>query len=678
MNRVQLNRKVHFIAALLISFAFQGRAQGVPDTILTRIFALPNDSSRVVYLNDLSLQLVTTAPQTAYSIGYYALGLSSNLKNPTLEAATLENMGILSAHRGENQAALTFYFKAEPLYRSLGDSLSVGYLYRNIGVAYAQGGRSDSAFHGFVISLAYLQGEGSRYYRALTELELAKALYAAKKPVKARYYINRALPAFEAESDMQALAASYNLLGLLKYDEGSPESGDYFFRAREISERMGDSVGAAIHAFNMGLSFERSGDAQRALEQFNQVGKLLDRYGQERLLAALHVNRGLVLLGLQPKDTAALGETQRGITLARKMNDDRTVEKGLSGLATHFKSTGNLQKALEYQELLIQLIEQREQQSLEDMMRQVDNSNLISQQSKEIDLLKLEEKINAQMLEEKDRQRYRLYGGMGLLALAVLIFLWMNRHIRHQNRALEEQYSEIRDQRKKLSKLNKSKDRLFAIIGHDLRGPIGNISRLLTLIPTERDFLTEESQSTLEVAKAGMAETHNLLENLLIWAKSQNENIQLDIRKQKIGPLIDRSIQLQKAHINLKHIRVTSEFPAEMMGQFDYDILYTVIRNLLSNAVKFAPEGSEIKIQAHPAAQGKGIEIDVVDQGSGVPQQIIEALEKPHEDHEPQNGNIKSNGMGLKLCKDLLQFNDGKLQVMSSDTGTRVRVSLPG
>ena len=654
-------------------------AQGVPDSILTKVFSLQNDSARVSYLNDLSLELAPTNPQVAYSVAYYALGLSSNIKNDEIRASTFQNMGMLSAGRNETKAARTFYRQAAHLYEQLQDSLSLGYLHRNVGISFAQEGMADSSFLSYIISLSYLKNPEFRYFRALTEIELAKGLYTSKKPEQAMEYIQGALPVVEANNDLQALAAGYNLLGLLKYDEESPESGDYFRKARQLSEKVGDSVSAAIHAFNLGLSYEQMGDFQGALDQFNRTAPKLERYGITHLMPVLWVNQGLVLLSLNPNDSLAVGSIQKGVNKARSTRDYRTAEKGLAGLVEHYKKIGNPERALGVQQELIEVMNQQSKQNLEDLMRRVENDNRLNRQRREIDLLKLEEKISNQMLREKDIQRYRLLAGLGLALLLIVSFYFLYRHIRRQNKVLNAQFDEIQTQRKKLSKLNKSKDRLFAIIGHDLRGPIGNIARLLTLIPTERDFLTEDSQSTLEVAKAGMVETHNLLENLLIWAKSQNENISLDIRKQKIGPLIERSIQLQKPHLNLKHIKVSSEFPSEMTGQFDYDILYTVIRNLLSNAIKFAPEDSEIKIQAHPAASGKGIEIDVIDQGGGIPEPVIEALEKDLEDHDQKaSGNIRSNGMGLKLCKDLLQFNAGKLQVINTESGARVRVSLPG
>jgi signal transduction histidine kinase len=171
----------------------------------------------------------------------------------------------------------------------------------------------------------------------------------------------------------------------------------------------------------------------------------------------------------------------------------------------------------------------------------------------------------------------------------------------------------------------------------------------------------------------------SLLETLLDWSRVQRGTMELYREKIDITALAADIIDLLKENSIKKNITVSSQIQANTYAFADKNMIGTVIRNLVSNAVKFTNPGGEVKITANPASTGNFIEITVSDNGVGIKEEDIAGLFRI-DVHKKTRGtaNEKGTGLGLILCKEFVEKNNGSIKVVSTPgKGSDFTFTLP-
>ena len=229
----------------------------------------------------------------------------------------------------------------------------------------------------------------------------------------------------------------------------------------------------------------------------------------------------------------------------------------------------------------------------------------------------------------------------------------------------------------KLKEANATKDKLFSIIAHDLRGPIGNFQPVLELLTTEEDLDEADRRALMEGLLQGSKTAFDLLENLLSWAKSQSNRIELKSIYFDVNELIKHNVDLLKPIANQKEIKIEIKADDGLTVFADQDSINLVIRNLLSNAIKFTHNQGAITILAHDS--GTRIEVVVEDNGVGINQEVMAKLFSINSSHTSSGTNQeKGSGLGLVLCKDFVEKNGGEIRVESVlGEGSRFSFTVP-
>ncbi|PWL39419.1 hypothetical protein DKG77_00860 [Flagellimonas aquimarina] len=226
--------------------------------------------------------------------------------------------------------------------------------------------------------------------------------------------------------------------------------------------------------------------------------------------------------------------------------------------------------------------------------------------------------------------------------------------------------NQIEEQAKNLKQSNDLKDRMFSIIGHDLRSPLSAAKLKMDFImrgiinPKDDKFLDETVFDLLKT----MDEALNLLQNLLGWAKSESNQIQVIPEKLNINELVEQTFRLLKLGSDHKQIEMQNNVPVDVFAYADNNMIKTVLRNILSNAIKFTPVEGVIKINSKP---GKSkIVIEIEDNGNGIPKEDIKKILNPNE-HFSKLGTEKEpgTGLGLVLCQNFVKKNGGTLKIRS-------------
>jgi len=233
----------------------------------------------------------------------------------------------------------------------------------------------------------------------------------------------------------------------------------------------------------------------------------------------------------------------------------------------------------------------------------------------------------------------------------------------------------IQQKNEELEALNKTKEKLFSIIAHDLRSPIAQIKSTLDLV--NRDFISkEEFHERSHHFTKQIDQLQDNMNNLLTWSQSQLNGIVTKPQAVNASIIIKEVIELLKQQWQGKDLTIQFEGFDDLVWM-DPDHLKVVVRNLLSNAIKFSKKKHSIVI--NHSRNNKELTIAVRDTGLGMSQQQLDALFTT-EEIVSTHGTDKERGtgLGLKLCKEFLDKNKGEIWAISEQgIGSTFFINIP-
>lgn len=236
----------------------------------------------------------------------------------------------------------------------------------------------------------------------------------------------------------------------------------------------------------------------------------------------------------------------------------------------------------------------------------------------------------------------------------------------------------LQENEQKLNELNLSKDKFFSIIAHDLRSPFTTLMGFSEVLVEDFDsYSKEELKESINMIHDTSKKIFNLLENLLSWSRIQTGRMPFNPTEFDISELCDNTVNLFQENALSKSISLVSVVKPYTFVFADKQMIDAVIRNLVANALKFTPEDKYIKISA--LDKDEFIEISVTDKGIGIKETVFAKLFKIDEHVTSLGTNSeKGSGLGLILCKELVEKNGGKIAVESTfGKGSRFYFTLP-
>jgi len=237
----------------------------------------------------------------------------------------------------------------------------------------------------------------------------------------------------------------------------------------------------------------------------------------------------------------------------------------------------------------------------------------------------------------------------------------------------------LRDAAIKLDDLNKTKDKLFSIIAHDLRSPLSTIIGFSEIMTDEEEpFSVPILQGYAKLLNHVALSTFDLLENLLDWSRLQRGMLKPERTKVLVEELVQEAIGPFADKAESKNIWVTIQMEPGLKIDVDKRMMETVIRNLFTNALKFTPEGGTITLKAERARDNK-LSLCVSDSGIGIPKSMLPLLFTANEVKNRQGlGGEHSSGLGLMLCKEFIDLHQGSIHVETTENkGSTFCINLP-
>lgn len=250
--------------------------------------------------------------------------------------------------------------------------------------------------------------------------------------------------------------------------------------------------------------------------------------------------------------------------------------------------------------------------------------------------------------------------------------------IRHQL-SLVEARRIIDKQTEELIRTIEGRDKLYSVIAHDLRGPLGSIKMILEYLITslDKDMIGEENAEMLSVASHTTEDLFLLLDNLLKWTKNQMGRLNVVFQEIEVVGIVEGVVDIYKSMAQMKVVDVKIDAPQQALGWGDADMIKTVVRNLLGNAIKFSYPKGEIHLRVRDGETS--VVVDVVDHGCGIKEEDQSKMLRTDVQFSTfGTKNEEGSGLGLLLCQDLVKKINGEFWFTSiPNEGSTFSFSIP-
>ena len=419
-----------------------------------------------------------------------------------------------------------------------------------------------------------------------------------------------------------------------------------------------------------GKILQKEGDFKNAEEAFREALQLSRKSGYKEKEAPVLISIGELKLG-----QGALAEAEKLLlealaigTETKSYSVQRSAWKLLSEVyarENNFpKAHACLKKYLEIHDTLINI----------EGARRMSEMRALYDADKQEATIKLLEKDNEISRLATSRRENQL---MVMVLFAVLLLmaagLYYNRYrLKKRSELL------LAEKNRELAILNATKDKFFAILGHDLRNPVFSFKSISTQLKNNlKNLSSEELQYFLEELDKGATSIHQLLINLLEWAKSQRGQVHPEPEEIDLDEMIRQVTGLFESPVRHRNLRINADIPEGLVLVTDRNILFTVLRNVVGNAVKFSPEGGELHIGVFRNAHH--VDVAIRDEGIGMSREDLEKLFRIDVNARSiGSSDQKGSGLGLILSKELLDRIGGSIHVQSTEgNGSTFTIRIP-
>ncbi|MDX2305846.1 MAG: tetratricopeptide repeat protein [Microscillaceae bacterium] len=593
------------------------------DSLLHIYHTTQNEEKKILVLIEISNQYIFMKPDTALQLGQKALNMAEKINFESGKAWVWNRMGVLYFYIGDYPKAYNCYQKSLQLSEKIDNDQCITANLNLIGMFYIK------------------QKEFSKAFKSLK-----RCLHLLKKL-----------------KESEELAKVNNNLGNVYYYQNQFEKAlPYYQECALISRKLNIPRAEGIGLNNLGLCFIGLKRYQEGLEYLFKSKDIFTKINSITQIG--ENNRWIAEAYLRLQDYSKAKEyALASLDIAQKTNSFPTINESAKILFDVYKHEKDFQKALTYHELYKQS---------GDSLFSGEKLKIITDMSAKAELDKKDMELRNQKAINQVQKQVNYVILAGLFITFLMIYLLYNSHQKEKNAKnllakrnilVQQQKEEIQLQAQNLKELNATKDKLFAILGHDLRSPISVLQGSLDLLQ-KREISPDEFMDLSDELKTRVDQVYFILNNLLLWANSQMQGFSTNPTLFDCKTLVDENLRLFQSLANSKQIRLDNEISEETYAWADRDQINIVVRNLVNNALKFTPQQGFILVSA--ARQDKYLQIAVKDSGLGIHAESQQKLFNKNRQFSTMGiQGEKGTGLGLILCQEMIERNQGQIWVES-------------
>lgn len=652
-----------FIFALLFLQISNGQKSKI-DSIEKQINQLrsevnfsPTDTIYINLLNTLGGEIRFYKTDSLLHLSKQALKYSTSISYISGKTNALIGLGDYYSDKGDYSKAISNYKEALALSIENNDPQLILVSRNKLSGEYSLKGDYAKALNGHLENIELAEQTNSVLMLSIINENIA-SLYTSQKDYKQalEFYkkvkkINKKLGSeISSAETMSNMASLYADMGELEYAMFNINSSISVFEKNKIIDWL-------AYAYEIkGKIYLKKQKLDWSLYWYKQSEMLHKKLEDERGEIDLLNGMAEAYLGLQ-KDNMSEAYATKAFHTSSKINFNEGMQKCAKTLYKINKNKEDFATALEYHEIY---------QKITDTLSRNENKKSLTMLKTKMTHDKQKRELIIENEKALAQQKSYVYTALGILIVFITITLMVRRNERVQknlNTELKTKTRDLEHNEIELRENNQTKDKLFSIIGHDLRGPIGAFQGLLKLF---KDGEIDQNEFLSFIPKLRMDIDHIsfTLNNLLSWGQSQMNGAVTKQESVALENLVLENINLLSEIAENKNIKLVNKISANTMTWSDRNQIDIVIRNLISNALKFTPEHGRVTIAA--VEKNEHWLISVKDTGVGMNKATIVSLfEKNSNLTTYGTNNEKGTGLGLSLCKEMIENNNGSIWVES-------------
>ena len=513
---------------------------------------------------------------------------------------------------------------------------------------------------------------------------IASVFIREENPEKALKYLNDGLAVIDKCETQNSGGNLYLQYGHVYLDKGeSNEALIYFKKALDHFHKNNNALKKAWSHYSIGKVYLKEKAVHEAKKHFNLADDIRSASELANTTSFIDLEINTIfcyaqLNQLEDNDIAARVLFEKAYRLAKENKQDRLQILVLRELSFSSEKRGEAQLALDYF---------RKLELMKRKVRHKQKTYMVAAAEFEYQALQNRQKIDMQdatlnVQRAEIKKVTTLLGVVGVISIICIVTLIIANNLRRKRgealSKLEEQNKALESKTEELQRINGFKDQLISVVGHDLRSPIGMLKTSLDFLVESADELPKEDILRFMISfQPNVTQTYNMINNLLVWAQSQQGRLTIDKQEITLGKLMADEIAILTEQSSRKNINLNVSWDSAISVFCDQPTISTALRNIISNALKFTPEGGEVKLVAKSEGAYKCIEI--TDSGIGMDDKLINKILNGEKIvSEKGTNNERGTGLGLVICKEFIVKNDGEMKIKSKKgEGTTISVYVP-
>lgn len=644
-----------------------------------------SEAEKVIIFNKISQEYLGVDNEKSYIYSRKALVLSEEIGFVSGKADALHNLGDYFALTGDIKKSMDYYNYSGMFYRIINDNEGLGKTYSSIARVKNWQGKFDEAIRYGFIALKRFQSVKNVGGEAKAYNIIGIAYDQSGQTQKAKKYYHKSFNLFAQVEDIGGMGNILNNLAIIAgKEENYEESLNLFNQSLKLNRSIHNSVLQTKILNNIGIIHKNTNNFREAEKSFKEAIEINIETNNTRSLMFSYINMASLYFETD-KLQQSLYYLKKTCEIAEHSNSLPEMAECYAKYSEIYEKMGNFKLALDYQ---------RKFKETDDMLK---NESMLLNIQRSEEQIELESNKNELILQKKNNEILTLQLEksswfknfiLGIL-IAVIAFLIMfiiqyrsklksGEYLAKLNNELSITNTRLIESEAKIKEWNATRDKFFSIISHDLRNPMASLVSFVRIM--NRDFDTmdrEEIKQLLSDMKLSIEKAQDLLENLLVWTKTQTGKIVYKPEKFNFYDAVQENVHLFQGVLTQKQISLSIfvENPSFMYG--DFNMIKTVLRNLMSNALKFTKPMGNIKVSCNH--NGQHTIFKVIDDGVGMTQEEISLLFTPGgQKSKHGTADEKGTGIGLLICREFVDKHKGHIEVLSTpENGSEFCVYLP-
>jgi len=556
----------------------------------------------------------------------------------------LSNMSIAYKQSQDFDNALAALLEVEKYFNEQNDFRSLAIVHNNLGELYRENfndyERAKIHYHKavkFNLETNNIHQLSQNYHN------LSLANNSLKLTDSAFYYVNKSIEIKTEIGDLGGLATNNHALGLIQMEVKQYDAAIRSFqKTLEISEQFGITPGLYYGNMGIGDAYLAKGNRSEALKYYMKVEEVVSQ------------------------------------------TDSHEMKGSIAGKLVEFhKDNKDFEKALYYSERLKAIEDSiaaiKSNERLDELRVQYETS--LAQSENEI----LREREASQQEQIRLQSVFLIILSASMIVLVFMLFTVIRtqrqkksayKEVSITSDELKKQYEIVKQRESELKRQVALKDKIFSVLGHDLRTPLANIAGLIDSM-TQIDLTPDELEFMLKHLRGETNASLKTLENILQWARLQMNDKSVNIKELDEDEIIIEIIKNFESNTLAKGINVSFVNKSNSILKADENQFRSITNNLIANAIKFSPIKGEVKVTFKE--EKDYFVFTVSDQGKGIDNSTIKNLETREELMSTYGTEgEKGTGIGLRIVKDFINLHNGLLEFSKNEpSGTIVTVKIP-